>query len=158
MIQILSGPVRSGKTTSLMRWSAYRHDCGGILSPDVDGFRRLFNVYDKTSIRWQKESAESDTDHLVGRFVFDGHAFRLAEKWLGDHLANPAIQYLLLDEVGPLELSGKGWDAWLKNAIPLIRDKTLVLVVRETLVTSVIETYTLHGAEIIFPDHFKAHP
>lgn len=154
MIQILSGPIRSGKTTTLIHWAEHRHACGGVLSPDVNGLRRLYNVFDKTSIAWQKEKFELDTDQQIGRFVFDSRAFQQAEDWLGGHLSDPVIQYLILDEIGPLELSGKGWDAWLRKSMPLIGNKILVLVVRETLVDEVIESYGLQEVEIVPKAYF----
>ncbi len=149
MILILSGAVQSGKTTTLMRWCMHRHDCGGILSPDVEGMRQLYDVRYKTFWPWQKSHRTSPTDQSVGRFVFDGESFSRAIDVLRRDLEDPAVRYLILDEVGPLELSGGGWDRWLRSALPFQQDKSLILVVRDTLINEVIVSYKLEENQII---------
>src|SRR5688572_24253606 len=113
MILILTGPTRNHKTTTLMKWAAKQGDCGGVLSPDVDGLRVLYNVQTKQSIPWQKKIPDGN-ELIVGRFSFDTEAFAIATRWLDEHLADPAIRQIILDEVGRLELDGKGWGPWLQ--------------------------------------------
>ena len=110
MILILTGPTRSHKTTTLKRWAENRNDCGGVLSPDVDGLRVLYNVRTKETIPWQKPMPDA-SDIVVGRFSFDPHAFDVASAWLDQHLADPDVFHIILDEVGKLEMDGKGWGA-----------------------------------------------
>ncbi len=141
MTRILAGPVRSGKTTALLHWSQRRDDCGGVLSPDVDGRRVLQDARTGERIRWQKDTSDSPEDVRIGRFVFDQRAFDVAVGWLDAAVADPAVRYVILDEVGPLELSGGGWDAWLRKALPLVPGKELLLVVREGLVSDVMDRY-----------------
>src|SRR5258705_6774485 len=41
---ILTGPIQTGKTTSLVKWSEKRNDVYGILTPIVNGKRNFMNV------------------------------------------------------------------------------------------------------------------
>jgi nucleoside-triphosphatase THEP1 len=155
MIQILTGPVRSYKTTTLMQWCAARPDCGGVLSPDVDGLRCLYNVRAKRHIPWQKQERTSDTDIVIGRFVFDPAAFQTAILWLDQHVQDPDINILLIDEIGPLELKGLGWDGWLNHFLLHPSTKDLLLVVRENILDEVVSRYRLQDIRVLRNSDFK---
>jgi nucleoside-triphosphatase THEP1 len=154
MTRILAGPVRSGKTTALLAWSRRRDDCGGVLSPDVDGRRVLQDARTGERIHWQKDAPDNAEDVRIGRFVFDHQAFHTAVGWLDDAVADPAVRYVILDEVGPLELSGGGWDAWLRRALPMPTGKELILVVREGLVGDVMDRYATGPVQQMDPRTF----
>jgi len=132
----------------------HRQDCGGVLTPDDDGMRMMYHVKENKSIPFQKTEKTSDEDILIGRFVFDGEVFKIAAAWLDDDLADPAIQYLILDEVGPLELNGKGWDHWIRSSLKKIETKTLILVVRHRLLNDVIHHYDLADAQVVVTGYF----
>jgi nucleoside-triphosphatase THEP1 len=111
-------------------------------------------VKERSTIPWQKEKIEASTDRIIGQFTYDAEAFQKAQAWLDDHLDEDAVRYLILDEVGPLELSGNGWDVWLKSAFEKMADKTLILVVRETLVDEVVAHYGIEGCEVVGKEYF----
>jgi nucleoside-triphosphatase THEP1 len=154
MILILTGPTRSHKTTTLFRWANERNDCGGILTPDHRGLRVLYNVKEKKSIPFEKPENNFASDILVGQFVFDAGSFNVAAQWLDEHLSDPDLRYVMLDEIGSLELSGRGWNDWLKNSIKKIGNKTLILVVRRSLLDEVIERYHLQEVSVVEKDYF----
>ena len=154
MILILTGPTRSHKTTTLLNWASERNDCGGVLTPDQDGLRMLFNVHDKILLPFQKNKTTSSTDISIGRFYFDAHVFSLASKWLDAHLTDPNLNYIILDEVGPLELNGRGWDHWIRTSLKNLGDKTLILVVRHSLLNDVIHHYGLTDAQVELTGYF----
>ncbi|MEP6646255.1 MAG: nucleoside-triphosphatase [Saprospiraceae bacterium] len=154
MILILTGPVRSLKTTTLYHWAMSRQDCGGFLTPDDGGMRMMYNVKDKKTISFQKTERTSDADVVIGRFVFDGEVFKTATTWLDNALADPAILYIILDEVGPLELNGGGWDLWIRSSLKKMSTKTLILVVRHSLLNEVIRHYDLKDAQIELTGYF----
>ena len=137
-----------------MHWVHECHDCGGILTPDIEGLRHLYNVKTGTTIAWQKPVSDAPDDVLVGRFVFDSTAFDQAVGWLDDHLKDSPIKCMILDEVGPLELSGKGWDTWLRKALANPSEKEFILVVREGLVDKVVDHYELTEYEVVEKGHF----
>jgi nucleoside-triphosphatase THEP1 len=153
MIRILTGPIRSYKTTTLMQWTSRRNDVGGVLTPDVDGIRHLYNVRERIFIPWQKELAADDRDLVIGRFVFDHAAFQAAMGWLDDAIADAGIHSVILDEVGPLELKGGGWDRWLQS-LQLPTGKEMILVVRENMVPEVIARYRLGTPEVVTREFF----
>ncbi len=155
MILILTGPVRSYKTTTLMKWSASRADCGGVLTPDVDGSRCVMDIFSKKIIPFQIPEQKSVDDILIGRFVFSSAAFNEAKLWLDQQISDPDIKYLILDEVGPLELKDLGWHDWLKAALEKFGDKTLIIVVREALLSAVVEKYNLREAKIVDKSYFQ---
>ena len=155
MILILTGPVRDRKTTTLMEWSRHRKDCGGILSPDMNGLRVLHNVHTGQSIPWQKRVPESEKDVVVGRFSLDPEGFATGQKWLDEDLLDEQVRYIILDEVGKLELEDKGWASWIRSALPRLGDKTLVLVVRRPLLDEVINVFGLGEVSVVEKDFFK---
>lgn len=154
MILILTGPTRSHKTTTLMKWAKQHDDCGGVLSPDVDGLRVLYNIKSKQSIPWQKKMPDSERDLIVGRFSFDPDAFEIAKGWLNEHLYDPHVRQIILDEVGALELKGQGWASWLQTAIPELGDKTLILVVRRSLLDEVVNTFGMEEVSVVGKQYF----
>jgi nucleoside-triphosphatase THEP1 len=154
MILILTGPTRSRKTSTLLQWAKVRNDCGGILCPDKRGLRYLLNVKDKKTFPFQKKEKAGSDDITVGNFILDGNGFKQASAWLDEHLRDPNLHYVVLDEIGLLELEGRGWDPWLKSSISKLGDKTLILVVRRKLLDEVIQRYGLGEVSVVEPDYF----
>ncbi len=154
MILILTGPTRSHKTTTLFHWAKERHDCGGVLTPDEHGLRMLYNVKEKKSIPFQKHEQNSPADIAIGRYVFDAEGFNQASIWLDEHLNDLNLYYILLDEIGSLELDCRGWDQWIRASIPKLGDKTLILVVRRKLLDEVIQRYQLEEVSVVEKDYF----
>ena len=154
MILILTGPTRNRKTTTLMKWAEKRTDCDGVLSPDVNGLRHLYRVANKQLISWQHKMPEPG-DLIIGRFSFDPDGFATAVSWLNEAMQNPDVQYVILDEIGLLELQGKGWDTWMKSVIPFPENKTLILVVRRSLMDEVIAHYGIQDVSVVQRDYFE---
>src|SRR5688572_10865219 len=155
MILILTGPTRNRKTTTLLKWSERRDDCGGVLSPEVDGLRVLYNVKTRQSIPWQKNIPDSESDLIVGRFSFEAEAFTVATGWLNEHLQDPHVRQIILDEVGMLELKGKGWGPWLNSALPQLGEKILILVIRRSMMDDVINLYGMEEVSVVDKDYFR---
>ncbi len=93
-------------------------------------------------------------DVMIGRFAFDPAGFTAGIRWLEEDLHDPGVNHIILDEVGPLELRGLGWDPWLQPNVPFTSDKTLILVVRNTLLEEVIHKYQLEGVDVVETDFF----
>ena len=138
-----------------MNWVSAQEDCGGVLSPDKDGLRQLYNIKEGSAVAWQKQESDQPTDMLVGRFVFDAAAFAEATKWLDVQLKDPNIKTLVLDEIGPLELSGGGWNSWLTKVFKNETSKTFILVVREGLVEKVVAHYGIANYTVVTEEYFK---
>ena len=137
-VVILSGPVRSGKTTALTNWSASR-SVGGVLSPD----RNIGRVFlDLISGREEPMEAvtPADTDLLVGKFRFRSEAFAFAVACL-EQACQEGKKHIIVDEVGPLELQGKGLNQGVRSLLEKTHQAQIILVVREGLVDRVISNY-----------------
>jgi nucleoside-triphosphatase THEP1 len=153
MIRILTGPIQSYKTTTLRTWVDQRTDCGGFLSPDVGGVRQLYHIRTKELVKWQHIEPQPG-DVMIGRFAFDPGGFTSGITWLEEDFYDPLTKFIILDEVGPLELKGLGWHPWLRSNLPFNPEKTLILVVRSSLVEEVINKYQLENIDVVEKDFF----
>jgi nucleoside-triphosphatase THEP1/ABC-type thiamin/hydroxymethylpyrimidine transport system permease subunit len=126
-VYILSAPIQSGKTTSLINWSANRNDVYGILTPVVNGKRVFMNV--NTKERFPMEAKEGEREILtVGRFAFSKNNFERAIQIIRDDISKNG--WLIIDEIGPLELAGQGFHDVLLETLRSFNGK-LLLVVRD---------------------------
>lgn len=122
MIFILTGPVHSGKTTLLNR-VVYELKKQGV---KIDGFLSkaveekeetlgydLFDLKKESSIPYIRRKGEKEWQK-IGSFFFIPQGLNKAEEII---LRGKDADVLIVDEVGPLELAGKGlWPA-LKNIL-----------------------------------------
>jgi nucleoside-triphosphatase len=143
MIVILTAPIQSGKTTSLINWSASRNDVHGILTPVVGGKRVFMNA--QTKEQFPMEASGEEETLIVGRFVFSKAGFDKAIHILRDAITKEG--WLAIDEVGPLELEGKGFYAII-NEILLLRKNKMILVVREGMAEKVKDHFMINATEV----------
>ncbi|HUU52766.1 MAG TPA: nucleoside-triphosphatase [Candidatus Heimdallarchaeota archaeon] len=144
MIHILKGPVHSGKTTMLQRVTAqlkrknitvagflslYTEDKGEFIGYDLYDLRRETRtsfIRKAGKNHWQK----------IGSYFFIPKSLDNAQKIIR---RSKNADICVVDEVGPLELEGKGlWPA-LKKVIDL-PSPDYVLVVRETILENWLGT------------------
>ncbi|MBC7872588.1 MAG: hypothetical protein H7Y01_01255, partial [Ferruginibacter sp.] len=126
-IYILTAPIQSGKTTSLINWSAGRKDVFGILTPVVNSKRVFMNAHTREQFPMEATSGETAT-LAVGRFVFSKAGFEKAVQIIREGI--PKEGWLIIDEIGPLELKGEGFRDILKEML-LTRQDKIILVVRD---------------------------
>jgi nucleoside-triphosphatase THEP1 len=143
---ILTGPVRSGKTTALTEWSASR-DVGGVLSPDGNGGRVFLDLMTGREEEMEANDPSAD-DLLVGRFRFRKAAFDFAKAGL-ERASQAQKDYIVVDEVGPLELQGLGLDTAVKGLLKRDKAHAVIVVVREGLVEAVVNHYDLPHVKVI---------
>jgi nucleoside-triphosphatase THEP1 len=152
-IYILCGPVHSGKTTALASWLNRQEQVAGILTPDADGKRMLRDIATGKTLAF--ECADSDDAEVVsvGKYVFSKRVFDFAHKCLHD-LNGKHEGWIVLDEIGKLELEDRGFEPALSRLINEHRQRNtkLMLIVRDYLLEQVIAKYNLDGASIIRPD------
>jgi nucleoside-triphosphatase THEP1 len=126
-IYILSAPIQSGKTTSLVKWSDQRTDVNGILTPDVNGKRVFMNAHNRQL--FLMEAKEGETEILsVGRYNFSKTNFDKAIQIIREGIDKKG--WLVLDEIGPMELRGEGFSDVLKEVLEK-RQHQILLVIRE---------------------------
>ncbi len=147
-IHILVAAKHSGKTTRLLQWSANRNNVFGILTPIVDGKRIFMNAHTKEP--FQMEAATTETEILeVGKYRFSKAAFDKASEILLTALGLPD-GYIIIDEIGPLELRGLGFAATIKTILANEKKNLqIVLVVREELLEKVVAYFNLERFKIV---------
>ncbi len=137
-----------------MAWSKERTDVGGFLAPDLEGKRFLLTLRDRQIHPFQVEESEVNGQTLVSicRYQFLPAAFALAQEVLLED-ARRGVAWLIVDEVGKLELQGQGHDAALREVLERCRTGAysgrLLLVVRSELLSEVVKRYDLHGAHVL---------
>ena len=138
MIFILTGPVHSGKTTLLKKvvWELKRqkYKVDGFLSEtvwrkeEIVGYD-LFDLKKERSIPLIRRTGEEEWQK-IGSYFFIPQSLAEAEKII---LRGKEADILVVDEVGPLELSGRGFWPALKQVVfqPLT---SYILVIRKNII------------------------
>jgi nucleoside-triphosphatase len=141
-IYILSGPINSGKTSLLLEWKN-GVNCSGILTPKIDGKRMFMNV--ATEELFPMEADDSEPVFKTGKYKFSRINFDRAVTILKEEYDDENTEWLIIDEIGPLELNGEGFSPILKRIISGHRKLKLVLVVREGLVQDVVSAFNIQA-------------
>lgn len=152
MIYILAGDIRSGKTSALKEWVPTWDNVKGILCPDDEDERKyLHNI--ETEDRFPLEVPEkSDKTISVGKFHFLEDTFKIANFILIKTFDEYDFEFLVLDEIGKLELKGEGIHQAAEYIIQNYEsndDRNLLLVVRTHLVKDIIEHYGIRSFQIV---------
>ncbi len=136
MIAVLTGPVRSGKTTFLLgavsRWKEAGRPVVGFLSRAVESGRGTeYELLDIAGGRAMPFLTRADVPgaERVGRYSFIPSALDAARTIIASSVPG---QILVVDEVGPRELRGGGvWPA--VGAVLAEAGRTVLVTVRETI-------------------------
>ncbi len=149
---LFTGPVRSGKSTALLRWIENGSDCKGFICPDVDGKRMLYSITDQITNPFEVDAGGPEKIIQIGRFSFLQSTFTLARKILQEGCVLQAGTFII-DEVGWMELKGEGFEPELSKFIDAVRHHSqnlnVFMVVRESLIDEVIEHYHLSEVDVI---------
>lgn len=145
---IYTGPIRSGKSTSLHNLISDRTDVGGFLTLDREGLRHLYDIRLQEFYPFQTTSTENTI--TVGRFTFFSSAFDSMAEIIERDL-NSDCRYLIIDELGKLELKKQGLYSMAKELMSIIAntDKIAVWIVREELLNEVMDFFGFHDHEIV---------
>lgn len=133
-IVILHAEKRVGKTSWLMNQCQKWNSVGGILSPDHDNKRKLYNIEDKKFIDFEWNSDSSEEYYEISRFRFLKKSFNIADEIISASSENHSLT--ILDEYGPLELNGLGFATTIHPMIEsenYLPDRHLLIVLRNSL-------------------------
>ena len=145
-IFILTGAIQSGKTTSLIQWAEKRKDVFGIITPVINGKRMFMDAH--TADSFDMEAMEGEKELLlVGRFVFSKPNFARASVIIRKAIGKEG--WLVIDEIGPLELRGEGLHDVVKEAVMYSGNQLIILVVREGMAEKVAEFFGFKEAMVI---------
>jgi nucleoside-triphosphatase THEP1 len=152
---ILTGERAAGKSSLLLHvlssLRSRKFKIGGFVSPSVvRGGRRigydLVSAEDETRIELCRNHADFGTVRQ-GPFYFSQMGLNFGNRLL----SLPSLMakdFIVIDEVGPLEMKGLGWAPALED-ICSGYDSTLLLVVRRELVEPVIRQWNLENVNVI---------
>lgn len=156
MIYIVTGPINSGKTSWILR-DFNNH-------PGADGFAckktwetgqhtgyDLFHLPTGLSCPFIRNPGHLPPDWEEAALLDNRYSFSSAGLLFARHLTQNAIlnhaSRFYLDEVGPLELNGGGFSHLLEALLGAQID--LVVVIRETLITQIVERFQIESYTVI---------
>ncbi len=145
-IKIISGPIKSGKTTALFKWATTQSNIDGILQPVIGGKRFLYHIKSRTL--FSLEATENENAVNAGRYRFSLKTFN----WANERMIEAVKQnykVLVFDEIGKLELQDSGLASALKYALDYSASYQLILAVRENLLDAIIEKFNIENPHII---------
>jgi nucleoside-triphosphatase THEP1 len=153
-IYIFSRPIHSGKTSELVQWCNRQENIYGILMPDINGSRKIFDIHTKnvSDIECTDLAANTEPLTVVGRFHFYSAVFEKANSILLNELAqSPA--WLVIDEAGKLELDKRGLYEGIIKAVAHFNNENnagnLLITVRDSLCEEVIDFFGIKNYRII---------
>jgi len=153
-IHIFKGPVHSGKTFRLLNWAGSLQSIDGIAAPFINSNRYLQHISSrKKKLLQLPVNTHNLSTEKVGPYIFSKEVFAWGRKILLDCMNNET-DWLVIDEIGLLELDGRG----LEPAVSEILNcsdcsiKNIVLVVRDNLVSRVIKHYGFSKREMFYFD------
>lgn len=154
MIYILTGEIRSGKTTALLNWSKNRTDVDGLLCPDNESGKRYFlKVKSKAEFELEViKEVEAEELIQIGNFKFLKAAFKHANEYLISRASKLEGTYLIIDELGKLELKNEGLHRSAEVLIPNFstnKHQHLILVVRDYLLQDVLTHYSISDYHVL---------
>jgi len=148
---ILSGPVDNGKTSALIQFVSQARSStnavAGVLSPKLY-HNGEFLGYDIELIRQELRFPLARLQPEPGTFPLGRfHFFHSVFSRLLTEFTPPRPSLFILDEIGPIELSGRGFAPTLPAVLKL--PATVVLTIREQCLTEAVECFSLQGAQLI---------
>lgn len=148
-ISILTGEIRTGKTTRLMRWAASQKNIDGIFQPVIDDKRFVYHIGSRTLKPLETSQTANVTS--IGKYDFSNETFAWSQKILSECVAKN-LNWIIVDEIGPLELQGKGLEPAVSK---LLADREnikvqILCVVRDSILEKFIEHYGLQNDYEIF--------
>ncbi|MBK8699688.1 MAG: NTP transferase domain-containing protein [Saprospiraceae bacterium] len=155
---ILTGKVRSGKTTALSSFLNNQWKQTGFVCPDLNGKRLLIELQSKIQHTFQTDEFTIEPTIQIGKFIFFASVFERAKEIISSGIAADS-GWFVVDEIGPLEIRGEGLEPALGDFITYHKnhpkDLALILVVRDKLLDAVIQKYNLKDSPIIYVSHLQ---
>jgi nucleoside-triphosphatase THEP1 len=138
-IFIVTGEIKTGKTTRLMKWTSTQKNIDGILQPIIEEKRFIYHISTRTLKPLETNSKENIIS--IGKYNFSNETFEWCKKIINETISKN-LDWIIVDEIGPLELNGKGLEPSFSNLLSQrnnIDSKILVVVRKE-----ILEKFLLH--------------
>ncbi len=148
-IFIISGETRSGKTTFLKKVIAgIKHKypsakIGGIIAHGTDFRGERYGFHVENIITGEKQhlcsrDPANDDDIKTGRFYFYRSGLDFGNQAILENL--DTLDLLVIDEIGYLELKGKGWFEAIEKAMSK-KKLDMIFVVRKRILENVLKLW-----------------
>ena len=155
MIYIITGGIDEGKTREIE--AIYRRMKKGdgwisgkvFLNEEFGGYEiQRLSTKEKMPLAYKKEYVPPGWDEIysMGPFRFSKRAFEFAGKII-DEIIEKNINPVFIDEIGPLELQGKGFCPMLEKILKTQKD--IYIVVRSHCVEDVIKGFNIQDHKIL---------
>lgn len=147
-ITIITGQIRTGKTTYLRKLISSLDDVGGIIQIAEDKKRFFIDISSNNMIELTSQSVDKDTFN-IGNFIFRKSAFTWAKEKLEQSLEKGNTT-IAIDEFGLLEFHGEGLEPLFSKIINQMKSNIelqLLVVIRETLLKDFLRKFNLHENE-----------
>lgn len=148
-ITIITGPIKSGKTTHLEKLISSLKDAGGITQILSGSKRFLHDISSGEQVELTSQTFDKDT-FKIGKFTFRKSAFIWAKEKLENSLLS-GNKTIVIDEYGPLELNGEGLEPLFSEIISKIKsnfDLQVIVVVRDKLLKEFLLKFELDESEV----------
>lgn len=129
-----------------MEWAASKKNVCGIFQPVIEDKRFVYHI-DSRSLK-ALESANEANSIVIGDYKFDLSTLEWARNCITESF-NKNPDWLIIDEVGPLELEGKGLEPVITRIITDSRNfkGRIIFVVREKMLKKFLDHYNLDSYE-----------
>ena len=144
-IYIYSEPIHAGKTTRLNEWIANLPSVDGILAPVINGKRYIKYISSGDLYLLEADSDNPESFQQIGKYQFRTSVFQKAQNYLLNLIDNTP-DWIIVDEIGFLELEGLGYEpavSQIINSLQIKSNVNILLVIRDTLKDKVIDYYKL---------------
>lgn len=133
MIYYITGPIQSGKTTLLLKYTQNKPNIGGFLTPiGSDNLKKIYNIQSKTFHDFAT-TQKSINSLEVGRYHLLQETFIDFTEIVKLHMTDKSINTIIIDEFGKLELNQKGFYSLIPLIIDYSKSNTVILVIRDSL-------------------------
>ncbi len=156
MVYIVAGEINEGKTREMISIYRERKEGDGFVSrkiflngKDFIGYEIVrLSTDEKMPLAYKTPYVPSDWDEVYryGPFSFSKKAFEFAGRIIDDTTIYN-IEPVFIDEIGPLELEGKGFSALLKKVLKT--QKNVYITVRNHCAQDVIKKFKIQNHKTI---------
>ncbi|MEN8193130.1 MAG: nucleoside-triphosphatase [Bacteroidota bacterium] len=149
-ITIITGQIGSGKTTYLEKLLLSPKEAAGILQISKGNRRYFVDIGSSETVELTSEDLNSDNIQ-IGRFIFNKSIFSWANEKLQKSFHSKAVKQIIVDEYGPLEFKGKGFEPIFSEILNYIKKKNdveLIVVVRNSLLERFLNKFNLKDEKV----------
>jgi len=151
-IFIVTGEKGAGKTSALIeaidKLKGAGVSVGGFISPRIRVDGKTIGYYLEGVLDGRRQILMTETEQngfqKIGRFWLDPNVIKRVTSTIEEQALSPSV--IFIDEVGRLELEGRGWDEVLRSL--LLTNVVVVLAVRMAFVDEVLKYYSIINAAL----------